>query len=250
MRKVTAMMMALLLVLSLSSVALAAKPLTPKVLEAVFIHYELPAKGPPSRGDTETKVYDYYLLLGPKWDLTNRQGGVAYTINPTGAPAGAEAEVKAAFEAWDAATSSELFNDNPTIDTNSWWGKEDGTNNVSWQVIGNGRVIAGVWVWFTDNDASGDMSEGDEIIETDMVFNAAQRWGIDADGEGSASRLTKVYDIRNIATHEGGHVVGLDDIYDSQYSEITMYGYSTKGETKKISLETGDVNGTQSLYGP
>jgi len=28
-----------------------------------------------------------------------------------------------------------------------------------------------------------------------------------------------------------------------------MYGYSSKGETKKISLELGDINGTIELYG-
>jgi len=44
-------------------------------------------------------------------------------------------------------------------------------------------------------------------------------------------------------------VVGLDDIYDALYSEITMYGYSGKTETRKISLEIGDRNGTAALYG-
>jgi hypothetical protein len=28
-----------------------------------------------------------------------------------------------------------------------------------------------------------------------------------------------------------------------------MYGYTKKGETKKISLEIGDILGTQALYG-
>ena len=55
--------------------------------------------------------------------------------------------------------------------------------------------------------------------------------------------------MRNIATHEVGHVVGLDDFYETKYSEITMYGYSSKGETKKISLANGDKYGTRALYG-
>ncbi|MBI4215982.1 MAG: matrixin family metalloprotease [Chloroflexi bacterium] len=224
------------------------KPITPKVLEAVFIHYEEPAKGG-RPAPTPTPVDNtYYQLLGPKWDLAKYPSGVPYIVNPSGGPAGAVAEVRAGLEAWDAATGVELFNDSPTIDSNSWWGKLDGKNNVSWQVIGDGRVIAGVWVWYQDNDGSGTMSAGDEVLETDMVFNTSVRWGIDPDGEGPTK--IKVYDVRNIATHEGGHVVGLDDLYSDAYRDLTMYGYSSKGETRKISLEVGDISGTQALYDP
>jgi len=248
-KKILVGLLVLGLVLALTTPALAAKPVKPKVLEAVFIHYERPNKPGKPKPPEEPKIYDYYLLLGPKWDLSKYSDGVPYVINPSGAPAGAELEVKAAFEAWDAATGAELFNDSPQINPNSWWGKQDGKNNVSWQVIAGGGIIAGTWLWYLDNDDSGTMSPGDEILETDIVFNASQRWGIDPDGEGKAYKLTNMFDVRNIATHEAGHVVGLDDLYDSVYSEITMYGYSAKGETKKISLEVGDVNGTKALYG-
>ncbi|MBI4296207.1 MAG: matrixin family metalloprotease [Chloroflexi bacterium] len=249
MKKFFVLLLVLTLVLSIATPAAGAKPISPKVLEAVFIHYEhpLPAKPGPAPAP---KVNDYFLLLGPKWDLSKYPSGVPYVINPSGAPAGAELEVRAGLEAWDAATVAELFSDNPLIDTNSWWGKEDGRNNISWQVFPDGRVLAGVWVWYFDNDNSGNMSPGDEVKETDMVFNASKSWGIDADGEGSAYQLKRTYDVRNIATHEAGHIVGMDDLYDTIYSEITMYGYSGKGETKKISLNVGDVDGTKALYDP
>lgn len=256
MRKLFVSIGVLLLLLSQGAgVALAQKqaspqPLNPRVLEAVFIHYEHPAKGKPTPKPEESKVYDYYLLLGPRWDLSNYGGGVPYTINPTNAPAGAEGEVKAAFEAWDGATSAELFNDNPEINTSAWWGREDGRNNVSWQLIaGYPSAIAGTWIWYYDNDNSGTMTLGDTVKETDIVFNLGSiKWGIDPDGVGPTT--IKNYDVRNIGTHEAGHVVGLDDIYDDKYSELTMYGYGRKGETKKISLETGDINGTKALYDP
>ena len=57
------------------------------------------------------------------------------------------------------------------------------------------------------------------------------------------------FDIQNIGTHEAGHVVGLADLYENQYNELTMYGYSDIGETQKCSLETGDILGAQKLYG-
>ena len=44
--------------------------------------------------------------------------------------------------------------------------------------------------------------------------------------------------------------MGLDDLYNEIYSEFTMYGYSSKGETKKCTLENGDIIGAQFLYGP
>jgi len=248
MKRIVVLLLVTVLALALAAPSLAAKPDKPNIKEAVFIHYEHPAKlAPPP--PPAPKVYDYFLLLGPKWDLAKYPTGVPYVINPTGAPAGAEAEVKKSFETWDAATSSELFNNSPFIDLASWWGTLDGKNNVSWQVLASGSIIAGTWIWYDDKDNSGGMSDGDEILETDIVFNKTMKWGIDADGEGTAFKLTKAYDVANIGTHEVGHVVGLDDFYNTIYSEITMYGYSSKAETKKISLEIGDRNGTASLYG-
>jgi len=55
-------------------------------------------------------------------------------------------------------------------------------------------------------------------------------------------------DFENIATHELGHSVGLDDLYDERSSEQTMYGYASYGETKKRTLEDGDINGVYQLY--
>ena len=55
-------------------------------------------------------------------------------------------------------------------------------------------------------------------------------------------------DFDNIATHELGHSVGMADLYTNGCSEQTMYGYATYGETKKRSLEDGDINGVRKLY--
>jgi len=42
---------------------------------------------------------------------------------------------------------------------------------------------------------------------------------------------------------------GLDDLYELDASEETMYGYSTYGETKKRTLYIGDKEGIKKLYG-
>jgi len=224
------------------------KPITPKVLQAVFIHYEHPVK-PSKPGTTLPEpVNDYYQPIGPAWDLSKYPAGIPFVINPSKAPAGAVSELKKAFETWDNASNQEVFNDSPVINYNSWWGNNDGKNNVSWQVLSSSSAIAATWIWYLDKDASNSMTLGDEVIENDIVFNASMRWGIDADGEGTSSKLKNMFDVCNIATHEIGHVIGLDDLYDLKYRELTMYGYGAKSETQKITLETGDINGTIALY--
>ena len=79
-----------------------------------------------------------------------------------------------------------------------------------------------------------------ELVEWDMIFDDVDfDWGIE--------ETTKM-DFENIATHELGHAVGLGDLYNTECSEQTMYGYSTEGETKKRTLEVGDITGIQKLY--
>ena len=81
-----------------------------------------------------------------------------------------------------------------------------------------------------------------ELVEWDQIYD-------DVDFDWSASGEAGKMDFKNIATHELGHSVGLDDLYNSKCSEQTMYGYAINGETKKRSLEAGDITGIQTLYG-
>ena len=57
----------------------------------------------------------------------------------------------------------------------------------------------------------------------------------------------QAYDVQNIATHEFGHWVGLEDLYDEADGDLTMYGFSAGGEIKKRSLGTGDITGKNEL---
>ncbi len=55
-------------------------------------------------------------------------------------------------------------------------------------------------------------------------------------------------DFDNIATHELGHSVGLDDLFTEACSEETMYGFAAEGEINKKTLEGGDMAGILKLY--
>lgn len=81
---------------------------------------------------------------------------------------------------------------------------------------------------------------GRELVEWDQVYNTYYIWS----GSGEAEKM----DFENIATHELGHSVGLGDLYDSNCSLETMYGYGTEGETIKRDLNAGDIAGILNLY--
>ena len=229
------------LILSMSSVALAGsdkKPIAPPELkEITFVHYAKPdvPPGKAKKDDPQLPepVNDYYELLGLKL-----ADNVSYQINPFGAPAGAIDEIIESFEAWDIVTSAELFTFGGQTSTYSM--DYDEQNTVSWMKIASRGTIAMTRLWY--NEATS------EIVEFDMIFNSLLKWGIDPDDE-EPDILKRAYDVENIATHEVGHIVGLDDLYEDQYRELTMYGYGKTGEVIKISLEEGDIAGAQYLHG-
>jgi hypothetical protein len=197
-----------------------------------FIHYVKPTN--PSKG---AKSGTCYKLMGVKWNSLP----VNYVINPNNNDGLSTDFVANAIslsaETWDNETSSELFNDLYAIDETAQYGIQDFRNVVAFGNYSNDNVIAVTSVWFT--------RRGKQIVEFDMLFNDHYLWGDAA----TASGTPAVMDLENIATHELGHSVGLDDIYLSSCSNVTMYGYSSEGEISKRTLEQPDITGLRSLYG-
>ena len=112
------------------------------------------------------------------------------------------------------------------------YGRPDGRNEAYFARLSGGTIAVTV-VWYT-------LATG-EIVETDQVYNdRTYRWSLT--GEPGAM------DFDNIATHEHGHIFGLDDVYDNPCAEVTMYGYADTGETDKRTLEAADIAGIDALY--
>ncbi|MEM3555992.1 MAG: matrixin family metalloprotease [Candidatus Micrarchaeia archaeon] len=194
-----------------------------------FIHY---AK-PPNEGKPP-KTEGCYKLLGVKWNSLP----VTYVINPTN-PEGLDegfvtGAVSASAETWDGATSSELFNNVYMIDSSAQYGVLDSKNTVAFGDYPNDNVIAVTSIWYNRRTK--------KIVEFDILFNTRFNWG-------DATSNPVVMDLENIATHELGHGVGLNDVYSTMCSAVTMYGYSTEGETQKRTLEQADIVGLQKMYG-
>ena len=194
-----------------------------------FIHYAKPENlGKP--GKTEA----CYKLLGVKW----KSFPVSYVVNPNNTGGLSESfvtsEISTSAETWDASTSSELFNNAYTVNYTAAYGVQNFVNAIDFGDYPDDRVIAVTSVWYTP--------KGRQVVEFDIRFNTRFSWG-------DAVVNSTVMDLQNIATHELGHGVGLDDIYSTTCSEVTMYGYSSYGETQKRTLEQPDITGLQKMYG-
>ncbi len=219
------------------------KPGRPEKLEQIiFVHPIAPDKPakpdkPPGKPPEDEKPTDntYYELWGG-YLADNAQ----YYVNPdiglvtAGDPVAA---VNAAADAWDVVTAANVFNYAGTTEKN--WYELDGQNTISWVKFIPRDNIAVAVMWYEPSTMI--------IYEFDIVFNTFHRWGIDPVPDDKDK--IKAFDIRNIATHEFGHPTGLADLYDDLYRELTMYGYSAKGETGKRTLEEGDIAGAQELHG-
>lgn len=118
----------------------------------------------------------------------------------------------------------------------------DGQNIIAWGRT-SGTALAVSYIWYNNTTK--------ELVEVDTIMNSKFTWYWSNPNDWPVEQTcaySGVYDAQNILTHELGHTVGLDDEYDNGYLNNTMYGYGSKGETKKNTLTTGDKNGALILY--
>ena len=139
------------------------------------------------------------------------------------------ANITASAETWDTETSKAVFSYQGKTTRSA--GRRDYYNVVAWGYYYNSRAIAVTYIWY----------RGSTILETDTKMNTYYKW--------SLTGATGKMDVQNIMTHEFGHWVGLNDLYSDADYWLTMYGYSSYGETYKRTLGLGDINGLVAVYG-
>lgn len=113
----------------------------------------------------------------------------------------------------------------------------DGQNEVYFAPIADSSTIAVTIVW----GIFGGPTFQRRLVEWDQVFDDSK---FDWSTTGAAGKM----DFESLATHELGHTFGMDDLYTASCSEETMFGYATEGETKKRTLNSGDIQGINNLY--
>ncbi len=214
-----------------------------------FVHYKENFEKPTGRGENvralPTSSCYKFLATGAKWKSVE-----PYLVNPVNTKGLNETFVR----------------DDVAFDINKW---EDAANGIvgdgiSKNILGDEvqGIVDGIdlqspdnknEIYFADVDYPGAIAvtviwgvfsgpiQARKLVEWDQVYD-------DVDFDWSATGEAGKMDFENIATHELGHSVGLNDLYDAKCSEQTMYGYADYGETKKRSLESGDIKGVKTLY--
>ena len=180
-----------------------------------------------------------FLGKGTKWKTTEQY--VLDTTNSDGLSAGfVTNSVEVSLNAWDDQVAFDVFgtrNTTLTVDGADTL-SPDGKNEVLFGSISDPGAIAVTIVW---GIFSGPLSNR-KIVEFDAVYDDPDFvWG-------DATINPGVMDFLNIATHEKGHAAGMAHPSDS-CPEETMFRFANFGETKKRTLNAGDITGIKKLYG-
>lgn len=170
-----------------------------------------------------------YVASGHKWGTTT----VRYYINPQNmyvSTSEAIAAIQTGANAWNTQSNANI--------QLQYGGTTSGSsltmnrvNEVFFRNDSSGAVAETYWWW----DGSG------TLIDADIVFHENWAWSTTSGG------CSGGFYIENTAAHELGHVLGL---HHSGVDVATMWPYTDYCETIRVTLDTDDVDGIESIYPP
>jgi len=208
-----------------------------------FGHKEEQAKSSPASKGSKANTCYTFLSQGAKWRIAE-----PYIVDPTNSDGydtnAVLRQMTDGVATWETAAGYDIFGGQSQQVANRITGSMDDRNEAYFANLDDPGVIAVTIVWGV---FSGPPSQK-RLVEWDMIFEDPDfRWG-DA---GSTNELAlgdqSIMDLWNIAAHELGHAGGMGHPSNSCTQE-TMYAFATEGETKKRTLNPGDVLGINQLY--
>jgi len=197
---------------------------------------------------------DGYIYSGYHWSKAKIP--VHYSVNPKlprSKVSNAYVEgIKAAFQTWEDDPDSYIdfaYDGTTNAGISSLRGRMDRKNVVGWADLNSvpwlGSGIIAVTVYWYNTDTL-------ELAEVDVAMNSnGYKWWQEPAGETwNSGDISSAYDVdvQNIMTHEVGHCLVLDDLYEDRNSGKTMYGYADEFELNKRSLENADIAGIGVIY--
>ncbi len=190
---------------------------------------------------------EHFELIGGKWADSDEAGVVdpslTFIVDLRGFPDGSKAAIQNAFGAWEAETDGDLVLPLVFEDVTVVFG--DDINTYSLRNMGGGGVLAATYITWDDADDDGDINDGEEFLEMDVIHNFTVKWGTDL-----FTPRGKWWDVQNVAVHEVGHVFGLGHPGNGEQDKVqTMYASAPPRETSKRTLESdGDIPGINSTF--
>ena len=205
------------------------------------MHYPRHGKPAPTPGVCDPTLDDDVRHFGETgWSLSS---SVVYRVNYSSIPssvsnANARTAIRNSFQVWQNQTGGKVtFTEGAPTSIKS--AKYDGVRVVAWGNVRSPNAIAVTYTWYTSSG---------QVLDQDTIMNARLPWAYSSvrNPDETCGNLYS-YDAQNILTHEIGHWMGLDDLYESVDQDLTMYGYGDKGELKKDTLGKGDRLGIAEL---
>ncbi len=177
------------------------------------------------------------LVDDERWRLPSN---VAYNLNVSSIPGSvdsgnfASSIAPASFSTWQGAISNKV-NFSRGSDTSTSSSSYDGQNIVAFGKTSS-STLGVTYIRY--------LRSSRQVVDVDTILNQNLAWNV----MNACVNNSTNYDVQNILTHELGHWMGLDDEYTSRYVNHTMYGYGFRGETRKSTLTTGDINAVRAIY--
>ena len=205
-----------------------------------FVHYrQFAAKSAKAGGGGHTKSDPCYAFLysGVHWQTPKD-----YVVSPTiaDAPDGALFldQIGYALANWELGAGRQIFGNgtvgevDPSLVGNI---NINGVNEVTFAPIADPSTLAYAFVWgvFNGSPSKRELTEWDVVLRDDVPWSATGEPG--------------KYDFWDTFAHESGHAAGMAHPSDT-CTEETMYRFTPSGETKKRTLNDGDLAGIAALY--
>jgi hypothetical protein len=184
---------------------------------------------------------DWYGPL--RWD--NADMPANFWVDPRNMPSGITESsftefVRRSYQTWQDDPTSYIMFAYMGTRTDREWGVNDGANIFCWRYIdGNGGTLGVTRSYFGYIPGNYDSLR---LVDADIELDTGDSWS--ATETPPSDRI----DVQTVGTHEVGHVVGLADLYDSEDAGMTMFGYTSPGDTRQRTLEWGDQAGLHVLY--
>lgn len=210
--------------------------------EEGFAHKPDHAKGggPPDKGGKGGSDKCFSVLAkGAKWKTVEN-----YIVDPTNAKSIPDLQITqvttAGINEWNDNSPVTIFGKEVTgkVQANTIGKSMNNQNEVIFADIDRAGVIAVTFTW----GIYGGPPQARELVEWDAVYDDQDfNWGV------VTPTNPGVMDLQNIITHELGHSGGLGHP-ESTCVDETMYAFASAGETKKRTLNAGDIAGINNLY--